>query len=99
MKPNFLREMLSSGVTNRISSKRGAMIWFVLLFTGTVVVGLVSGRYLEHDTKFQLFELTAGSMVLVYGEKLMGAIQALRGQKTTADMSPDPPIIKETNSK
>lgn len=101
---NFLKQMLSGD--NTVSSKRGVMVWFVLLFTATVIVGLTCGKYLEHDLKYQLFELVCVSILTVFGEPAINALLMLRGQKSTTSttvISPETPTVttvtKETEQK
>lgn len=104
MKESLFTRLLSKG--GEVSSKRGVMVWFVLLFTATVIVGLTCGKYLEHDLKFQLFELVCVSILTVFGEPAINALLMLRGQKPTTSttvISPDAQTVttttKETEQK
>lgn len=70
--------MFSSGITGLASSKRGAMGWFILLFTATVIVNLcTAGRvHLSETLETQLFELVIITIGTVFGEpaiKLIGS--------------------------
>lgn len=70
MNYSFLRQMLSSGMTGLASSKRGAMAWFILLFTSCVIVNLSTGGrvHLSDTLQDQLFELVIISIGTVFGE-------------------------------
>lgn len=70
MKYSFLKQMFSSGMTGMASSKRGAMGWFILLFTACVVVNLSTGGrvHLSDTLQDQLFELVIISIGTVFGE-------------------------------
>jgi hypothetical protein len=83
MRSSMFREMLS-GITGEISSKRSVMIFFVVLFATIVIVNISTGKKLEHDLQFQLFELVIISMATVFGERFIDRLGTLRGQKTTA---------------
>lgn len=60
-----------------MSSKRGAMLWFILLFTGEVVVNISSAGklHLTDTLQTQLFELVIVSMGIVFGEPFAKAYE------------------------
>lgn len=92
-----------TGTEGGISSKRGVMIWFVLLFTVILFTNVFTGKLPNHDLMVQLFELTLVSMGLVFGEPFINLLAALRGQKTTSTTTtvapPDSPVITTTVTK
>jgi NADH:ubiquinone oxidoreductase subunit K len=83
MKYAFLKQMLSSGMTGMASSKRGAMVWFILLFTAVAIVNLsTSGRVHLSDTlQGQLFELVIITIGTVFGEPAIKLITQLVQKK------------------
>ena len=86
MKYSFLKQMFSSGMTGLASSKRGAMGWFILLFTATVIVNLCThGRVHLSDTlQDQLFELVIITIGTVFGEPAIKLITNLVQKKQQA---------------
>lgn len=71
--------MFSSGITGMASSKRGAMGWFIGLFTATVIVNMATGGrvHLSETLETQLFELVIITIGTVFGEpaiRLIGSI-------------------------
>jgi hypothetical protein len=83
----FLMEMLSSGVTSRASSKRGAMVFFILLFAAVVITNLAtSGRVkLDATLQTQLFELVIVTIGVVFGEPFIKAFREYRNSKPPID--------------
>jgi hypothetical protein len=85
MKKTFLSQMLSSGMTGEPSSKRTVLVWFVLLFSATVIVNLHDKqKVLESTLQAQLFYLVIASMAVVFGEPFMKFMAEWKGQKTTS---------------
>jgi hypothetical protein len=72
-----------------MSSKRGAMLWFILLFTSVAIVNLCTGGkvHLEPTLQTQLFELVIISMGIVFGEPFAKAIELWKG----SNKNPQPP--------
>lgn len=78
------------------SSKRGVMIFFVLLFAFTVIYNLVTGKAPSQIYQEQLFELVIITLALVFGEKVMDGIKSMKGGKQTTEttiVSPEQPVV------
>lgn len=78
--------MLSSGVTSRASSKRGAMVFFILLFAAVVIVNLATGGRVKPDETIQtqLFELVIICIGVVFGEPFIKAYREYKGKTPAA---------------
>jgi hypothetical protein len=65
------------------SSKRGAMLWCLFLFSGTLVANIASGGRLklDHELQSQLFELVIITLGLVFGEPFAKAVQVWKGER------------------
>jgi hypothetical protein len=75
-----------TGEAGRVSSKRGVMVWLLLLFTFVCVYNVVTGKVLNEVYANQLFELLVITIVTVFGEKWLTAWFAA---KTNKLQSPD----------
>jgi len=63
------------------SSKRGVMVWLLLLFTFMVVIDLFTGKHPQQIYTDQVFELLLVAMGIVFGEKFVTALTISRNQK------------------
>jgi hypothetical protein len=81
----FLKQMLSSGMTGLASSKRGAMVWFILLFTAVIIVNLATGGRVKLDPTLQtqLFELVIICIGVVFGEPFLKVWREYRSKQQT----------------
>lgn len=77
----FIMAMLSG--ERGPSSKRGVMVWLLLLFTFVLIVNLFSGKQPDPMFSKQLFELLLVALGVVFGEKFVNALMIIRGQKST----------------
>jgi len=75
----FIMAMLSG--ERGPSSKRGVMVWLLLLFTFMVVIDLFTGKHPQQIYTDQVFELLLVAMGIVFGEKFVTALTVSRGQK------------------
>lgn len=78
------------------SSKRGVMIFFVLLFAFTLIYNLITGKSPDPLYKEQLFELVIICLGLVFGEKVMDGIKSMKAGKQTTEttiVSPEQPVV------
>lgn len=91
----FIMAMLSG--ERGPSSKRGVMVWLLLLFTFIIIVNLFTGKQPVAMYSEQLFELLLVAMGIVFGEKFVTALSAARNQKsttrTTVVAPPDATVI------
>jgi hypothetical protein len=78
---SFIMAMLSG--ERGPSSKRGVMVWLLLLFTFMVVVDLFTGKHPQSIYSDQVFELLLVAMGIVFGEKFITALTVARGQTST----------------
>lgn len=85
----FIMAMLSG--ERGPSSKRGVMVWLLLLFTFMVVVDLFTGKHAQDMYSNQVFELLLVAMGIVFGEKFISALTITRGQKSTTKTTVAPP--------
>lgn len=79
-----------------ISSKRSAMVFFVLLFTFCVIYNMITGKAPAPIYQEQVFELVIICFVGVFGEKILEYLVQLKGQKkttTTTIVSPEQPTV------
>ena len=77
----FLVSMLSG--ERGPSSKRGVMVWLLLLFTFIVVVDMFTGKHPQQMYSEQVFELLIIAMGIVFGEKFVSIFTLARSQKST----------------
>jgi hypothetical protein len=75
------------------SSKRGAMLWFIFMFSVVVAANLATGGKLKLDPTLQtqLFELVILSMALVFGEPFIKAWMLYRDRNKPAPPLPPAP--------
>lgn len=85
----FLIQMLT-GEAGRVSSKRGVMVFFVLLYSFTLLYNMFTGKAPAPIYQEQLFELVIISLVAVFGEKVLSAIPAVRGKKNELPKTQQP---------
>lgn len=73
------------------SSKRGAMLWCLGLFSAVLIVNLATGGRVKLDPTLQtqLFELVILTLALVFGEPFMKAIAAFKSRQLPG--APPPP--------
>lgn len=71
------------------SSKRGAMLWFIFVFSVVIFVNLATAGKIKLDDTLQtqLFELVILSMALVFGEPFIKAWQLYKDRNKV----PPPP--------
>ena len=95
----FLKQMFSSGMTGNASSKRGAMGWFILLFTATVIVNLsTSGRvHLTPTLEGQLYEAVKITIRVVFGEPALKLITMFFQGKQKPPTEGTDPIVPDEN--
>lgn len=86
----FIFEMLT-GEAGRLSSKRGVMVWLLLLFTFVLLYNLVTGKALSPTYSDQLFQLLCLALMTVFGEKWIAAYFALKGKKQDDPKPAEPP--------
>lgn len=87
----FFINMLT-GEAGRVSSKRGVMVWLLLLFTFVCIYNLVTGKSLNALYADQLFELLVITIITVFGEKWLTAWFAAKTNKLQApDAEPKQP--------
>lgn len=77
----FIMAMLSG--ERGPSSKRGVMVWLLLLFTFIIIVNLFTGKQPAAMYSEQLFELLLVAMGIVFGEKFVTALSTARQKSTT----------------
>jgi hypothetical protein len=79
------------------SSKRGVMVWLLLLFTFMVIVDMFTGKHPQATYSDQVFELLIIAMGIVFGEKFLTVFAAYRNQrsttKTTVVAPPDATVV------
>lgn len=87
----FLLDMMRSSTTGGVSSKRGFMVWCLMLFTYSYLVNLHTGKQPSELFQQELFQLTFASIVAVFGEPFLNAWIEFKGRKTS---KVDPPAEK-----
>lgn len=75
---NWLRSMMSSP-SGDVSSKRGALALFVLVFLFCVIYNQQTGKNMDTDFKNMLFKLVALCMLLVFGDRAIKAWETIKG--------------------
>lgn len=81
---------------NGISSKRSVMVFFVLLFTFTVIYNMVTGHAPAPIYQEQVFELVIICITAVFGEGVMNALERMKAKKTTSTttiVTPEQPTV------
>lgn len=78
-----------TGEAGRISSKRGAMVWVLLLFTAAVLHHMITGKVMTEMYFDHLFELLVITLGLVFGEKILPFLR--KGSVPGATPPADPP--------
>lgn len=80
-----------AGTSGKASSKRGVMIWLLMMFTFLVIYNTFTGKAPQTLYSDQLFQLLCLSLVTVFGEKWLNAWLAMKG-KAKPDAPPDTPV-------
>lgn len=96
----FIMSMLSG--ERGPSSKRGVMVWLLMLFTILIIVNLLTGKQLAQMYSEQLFELLLVAMGIVFGEKFVTALSTARQKsttKTTVVAPADATVVNTTETK
>lgn len=96
----FIMAMLSG--ERGPSSKRGVMVWLLLVFTVVLFVNLFTGKAPAAIYSEQLFELLLVAMGIVFGEKFVAALSTARQKsttKTTVVAPPDATVVNTTETK
>ena len=78
---SFIISMLSG--ERGPSSKRGVMMWLLLMFTFVVIVNLFTGKQPDPMFSKQLHELLLVAMGIVFGEKFITTFNAIQNRKST----------------
>jgi uncharacterized membrane protein YoaK (UPF0700 family) len=91
----FIINMLSG--QHGPSSKRGVMVWLLLLFTFIVIIDMFTGKHPQEMYSEQVFELLIIAMGIVFGEKFVSIFTLARNQKlttkTTVVAPPDATVV------
>jgi hypothetical protein len=89
-KTNFLMELLG-GIGSRISSRRSAMVFFILLFSFCLILNIFTGKQPSQQFHDELFHLTVLTLVLVFGDIVLKVLAFFKGKRIDPPDTPPTP--------